>query len=499
MVYHATRQRGQVGRARGVVGAMTRSALSTPVTIAAIATGPSMGAVGIVRVSGPAVTQLIAQVCRTTLRPRQAQVCRFYNVAGQSVDHGIALFFPAPHSYTGEDVLELQGHGGIAVLQSVLHACLAQNSPESPIRLAEPGEFTKRAFLNHKLDLLQAQAVADLIEAGSQQAVRAAVASLTGGFSRAVQSLQHALTEVRMRVEACLDFPEEDDVDLLSEQAIDQRLRDLRRVLAATLQAATRGVALKQGLKIALIGPPNVGKSSLLNALAEEEVAIVTPIAGTTRDRITQEIYIEGLRVEIMDTAGIRETLDPVEQAGVARSWQAIDAADLVLFLVDVSQPRDAMSAADRMLVSAVIQRLAQGDDKDAQASGVQRRGRPLWHVHTKVDLLSELPPAADEGDFWLSAKTGVGLDRLRDALKSAAGLSGASEGDVFSARTWHVETLHRVGDCLQRAQAHLSLEELELLAEQLRLAQKLLSELTGELLPDDLLGVIFSQFCIGK
>ena len=478
---------------------MTQSSLRSSVTIAAIATGPSMGAVGIVRVSGPAVIQLIAQVCRATLRPRQAQVCRFYNVAGQPVDHGIALFFPAPHSYTGEDVLELQGHGGVAVLQSVLHACLAQNTPELPIRLAEPGEFTKRAFLNHKVDLLQAQAVADLIEAGSQQAVRAAVASLTGGFSRAVQSLQHALTEVRMRVEACLDFPEEEDVDLLSEQAIDQRLRDLRRVLAAVLQASTRGVALKQGLKIALIGPPNVGKSSLLNALAEEEVAIVTPIAGTTRDRITQEIHLEGLRVQIMDTAGIRETADPVEQEGVTRSWQAIDAADLVLLLADASQPPDAVQATDRMLVSAVAHRLALGDDKGAQASGVQGRGRPLWHVYTKVDLLSELPTPLDEGVFWISAKTGVGLDRLRNALQAVAGLSGGTEGDVFSARTWHLETLHRVGECLERAQGHLSLEELELLAEQLRLAQKLLSELTGELLPDDLLGVIFGQFCIGK
>jgi tRNA modification GTPase len=420
-------------------------------------------------------------------------------VVGQPVDHGIALFFPAPHSYTGEDVLELQGHGGVAVLQSVLHACLAQNTPELPIRLAEPGEFTKRAFLNHKVDLLQAQAVADLIEAGSQQAVRAAVASLTGGFSRAVQSLQHALTEVRMRVEACLDFPEEEDVDLLSEQAIDQRLRDLRRVLAAVLQASTRGVALKQGLKIALIGPPNVGKSSLLNALAEEEVAIVTPIAGTTRDRITQEIHLEGLRVQIMDTAGIRETADPVEQEGVTRSWQAIDAADLVLLLADASQPPDAVQATDRMLVSAVAHRLALGDDKGAQASGVQGRGRPLWHVYTKVDLLSELPTPLDEGVFWISAKTGVGLDRLRNALQAVAGLSGGTEGDVFSARTWHLETLHRVGECLERAQGHLSLEELELLAEQLRLAQKLLSELTGELLPDDLLGVIFGQFCIGK
>jgi tRNA modification GTPase len=478
---------------------MTHTEPPTTVTIAAIATGPSAGAVGIVRVSGPAVAQLITQICRCVLQPRQAQVCRFYNVAGQPVDHGIALFFPAPHSYTGEDVLELQGHGGVAVLQSVLQACLGQNSPEWPIRLAEPGEFTKRAFLNHKLDLLQAQAVADVIEAGSQQAVRAAVASLTGGFSRAVQSLQHALTGVRMRVEACLDFPEEEDVDLLSEQAIDQRLRDLTVALDAVLRASRRGLALKQGLKIALIGPPNVGKSSLLNALAEEEVAIVTPIAGTTRDRITQEIQIEGLRVQIMDTAGIRETGDLVEQEGVARSWQAIDAADLVLLLADASQTPNGLQAADRILVSAVAHRLALGDDKGAEASGVQGRGRPLWQVHTKVDLLSEVPPALDEGVFWLSAKTGVGLDRLRDALKAAAGLSVDSEGDVFSARTWHLETLHRVGECLQRAQAHLSIKELELLAEQLRLAQNLLSELTGELLPDDLLGVIFSQFCIGK
>lgn len=478
---------------------MTQYTPATSVTIAAIATGPSVGAIGIVRVSGPAVGHLIAHICRSSLRPRQAQVCRFYNAVGQPVDHGVAVFFPAPHSYTGEDVLELQGHGGVAVLQSVLQACLSRNTAEFPIRLAEPGEFTKRAFLNQKVDLLQAQAVADLIEAGSQQAVRAAVASLTGGFSRAVQSLQHALTEVRMRVEACLDFPEEEGVDLLSEQAIDRRLHDLRGVFAEVLRASTRGVALKQGLKIALIGPPNVGKSSLLNALAEEEVAIVTPIAGTTRDRIIQEVRIDGLRVQIMDTAGIRETADPVEREGVARSWQAIDAADLVLLLSDASQVSDLPEAIEHGLVSAVADRLTRGDVAGVLASGVRGASRPLWRVYTKLDLVSQ-PPAASQADaFWLSAKTGEGLDQLRDALKAAAGLSGDSGGDVFSARTWHLETLHRVGDCLERAEAHLSLAELELLAEQLRLAQTLLSELTGELLPDDLLGVIFSQFCIGK
>ncbi|MEY3669869.1 MAG: hypothetical protein RL258_1264, partial [Pseudomonadota bacterium] len=350
-----------------------------------------------------------------------------------------------------------------------------------------------------KLDLLQAQAVADLIEAGSQQAVRAAVASLTGGFSRAVASLQQALTQVRMRVEACLDFPEEEDVDLLSEQAIDQRLEALQGALVAVLNASKRGVALKQGLKIALIGPPNVGKSSLLNALAEEEVAIVTPIAGTTRDRITQEIYIEGLRVQIIDTAGIRETDDLVEQEGVARSWQAIDAADLVLLLADASLLPHGQRSADRGLESEVLARLTRGDQEAGRASGVEGQSRPLWRVYTKVDLLSGGPPARDADGFWLSAKTGLGLDRLREALRAAAGLTVDSEGDVFSARTWHLETLQRVGVCLQQAQAHLSIKELELLAEQLRLAQKLLSELTGELLPDDLLGVIFSQFCIGK
>ncbi|MFM1880061.1 MAG: hypothetical protein RLZZ344_295 [Pseudomonadota bacterium] len=478
---------------------MAQGLEKSPESIAAVATGPAAGAVGIVRISGPAVSDLVLRVCRVPVVPRQAQVCRFFGADGNPVDHGIALFFPGPKSYTGEDVLELHGHGGGAVLQLVLQACLSCSTAERPIRLAQPGEFTKRAFINQKLDLLQAQAVADLIEASSQQAVRAAVSSLTGGFSRAVQSLQRSLTDLRMRVEACLDFPEE-DIDVVSEQALDTRLGGLIEDLEAVRRASTRGLALKQGFKIALIGAPNVGKSSLLNALAEEEVAIVTPIAGTTRDRISQEINIDGLQIQVVDTAGIRITDDPVEQQGVARSWQAIDSADLVLFLIDPTAPASepVLETAEALLVE-VRRRLDLGDRADGQASGVLTRGRVLWQVFTKSDLISASPELSTEGVFWLSAKTGVGLDRLREALKVAAGLGSLADADVFSARTWQIETLQRVGACFFSAQAHLSMRELDLFAEQLRLAQNLLSELTGEMLPDDLLGVIFSQFCIGK
>lgn len=450
---------------------------------------------GIVRLSGPAVSSLIESLCRKRLRPRFATHTAFFDLHGMPVDDGIALYFVGPNSYTGEDVLELQGHGGAAVLQGVLEACLARSNAEMPIRLARPGEFTQRAFLNQKLDLLQAEAVADLIAAGSQQAVRAAMASLSGGFSQAVSEVQQGLVDLRMRLEACLDFPEE-GIDLVSEQGIANRLAVLQERLSNICAASSRGAALQRGLRVALVGPPNVGKSSLLNALAEAPVAIVTPVAGTTRDRITQEILIDGIPLQVVDTAGIRLTEDLVEQEGVARSWESIESADLVLMVCDATAqaggwPKD--------LEEQILQRMARAADREQVRSGVASDAKQrLWRVYNKRDLVSEQPLPEASG-FFVSAKTGEGLEALRRALKQMAGWGQEDRGTVFSARAWQLEVLRRCQACLLEGEQHLKVSALELLAEQLRLAQALLSELTGEFVADDLLGVIFSRFCIGK
>jgi len=464
-------------------------------TIAAIATGAGVGAVGIVRVSGSAVPGLIKAVCGRTLQPRWATHTAFCDALGQPIDDGIALYFPAPNSYTGEDVLELQGHGGAAVLQGVLQACLACSSAEQPVRLARPGEFTQRAFFNQKLDLMQAEAVADLIAAGSQQAVRAAMASLSGGFSEAVSAVQQGLIDLRMRLEACLDFPEE-DIDLVSEQGIGQKLAALQEQLQAIHAASSRGAALQKGISVALVGPPNVGKSSLLNALAQAPVAIVTPVAGTTRDRVVQELFIDGVPVQVIDTAGIRLTEDLVEREGVARSWQAIETADLVLLVSDASAHP---AVWPETLENEISQRMASAALKEQSQSGLASDpAARLWRVYNKCDLLTQ-PLQTDARGYWVSAKTGMGLEVLKEALKQAAGWGCNDGGTLFSARAWHLEVLRRCQESLSLAEEHLAASDLELLAEQLRLAQKTLSELTGEFLADDLLGVIFSQFCIGK
>lgn len=387
------------------------------------------------------------------------------------MDQGIALFFPAPHSYTGEDVLELQGHGGIAVMQLVLQRCL-----ELGARLAQPGEFTQRAFLNDKLDLAQAESVADLIDATTSQAVRSAMRSLLGEFSQAIHRLVDGLIQLRMLVEAMLDFPEE-EVDVPDITQRDRQLGMLRDELDRILNLAQQGSLLREGAHIVLVGQPNVGKSSLLNRLSGEEVALVSEIPGTTRDVIRQAIQIGGVPFHIMDTAGLRETHDAVEQMGVARTRITLQKADAILILLDASL---GMSADDRKIL-------------DELPSNI-----PRLHIFNKVDLLAQ-PAHVEEWDgeyhIYLSAKTGAGLDLLRDKLLALAGWH--QEAGVFMARERHVRALIAARDHLARAAKVVS--QAEFFAEELRLAQEHLNSITGEFTADDLLGEIFSRFCIGK
>lgn len=469
---------------------------SSTETIAAVATAAAAGAIGIVRVSGPASERIARALCGQGLTPRLATLVHFLHQDGRPIDQGLAIFFKAPHSYTGEDVLELQGHGGLAVLQMVLQACLACHRPDSPVRAALPGEFTQRAFLNDKMDLAQAQAVADLIAAQSGRAAQAALASLTGAFSREIQALQAQLIDLRLRVEACLDFPEE-DLEFIGREQVAERLQRCRDQLASIFQSAQRGQALREGLRVALVGPPNVGKSSLLNALAEEDVAIVTSVPGTTRDRLVQDLVIEGLPIRVIDTAGLRQTEDEVEQIGIERSWQAIEQADLVVLLRDAS----GQNPSDEHMEREVCERVAR---RDLQ-TGLSQRAAEVLLVFNKID---QCPSPFTQGDesstgpriLGVSAKTGEGLDALRAAFAHAAGWSqpAAQEG-VFSARSRQLDALSRADQAMSAATTHLQLQALELLAEQLRLGQQCLSEITGEYLADDLLGAIFGQFCIGK
>jgi tRNA modification GTPase len=462
-------------------------------TIVAIATATGRGAIGVVRFSGPAVPAAMRAICGELLRPRYATHCLFLDAQGDSIDDGLALYFPAPHSYTGEDVLELQGHGGPGVLALLLGRCLQLSSLTEAeglglVRQAMPGEFTQRAFMNNKIDLVQAEAVADLIEAGSERAARSALASLQGVFSARVQALLQALTDLRMRVEACLDFPEE-DIDFIAQEAVSERLADIRGQLKEIDQAASRGAVLREGLRVVLVGAPNVGKSSLLNALANEDVALVTEIEGTTRDRIIQEILMDGVPIQVIDTAGLRQTADVVEQLGMARTWTEISTAQVVLLLEDASgQVRQDQSFETEIIRQA------------ASAKAVIR-------VMNKADLIEagrSLPKEkttdpAQEDRLYISAKTGLGLDALRARLLAIAGWSGDASSGVFSARARHLHALTRVQAALDEADTHLKTQSLELLAASLRLAQDALSEITGEFTSDDLLGEIFGRFCIGK
>lgn len=445
--------------------------LPRPDSIAAIATAPGRGGIGVVRVSGHGLDTLALKLLGKKPAPRHALFSFFLDAEGQAIDQGIALFFPAPHSFTGEDVLELQGHGGPAVMQLLLQRCL-----ELGVRLAQPGEFTQRAFLNDKLDLAQAESVADLIDATSSQAARSAMRSLQGDFSRAIHQLVENLIELRMLVEAMLDFPEEEihEPDMAQRNA---RLESLTTELKKILQLAQQGSLLREGAHIVLAGRPNVGKSSLLNSLSGEEVALVSEIPGTTRDVIRQAIQIEGVPFHILDTAGLRASQDVVEQMGMARTRSTLQKADAILVLLDAATgilPDD----------SKILEDLPPGI--------------PRLFVHNKIDLAGlpeRISQSEGECHVYLSAKTGAGLALLREKLLGLAGWQ--REEGVFMARERHIRALTAAQNHLLRAAEEIA--QPEIFAEELRLAQEQLGAITGEFTADDLLGEIFSHFCIGK
>ena len=436
-------------------------------TIAAIATALGRGGIGVVRVSGKNLAPLMTNICGLVPEPRIAKFTTFRDSNGRPLDQGLLLYFPAPNSFTGEDVVEFHGHGGNAVLQLVLRRCL-----EMGARLAEPGEFTKRAFLNNKMDLAQAESVADLIDASSGEAARSAMRSLSGEFSKEIHKLVDALIRLRMLVEATLDFPEE-DTDFSELIDADNRLKSIEDHLDGVLKKSQSGAALREGLRAVLIGQPNVGKSSLINRLAGEEVSIVTSVPGTTRDSVRSLIHIEGVPIHIIDTAGLRETEDVVEKIGIERTWSVVQDAGLALLIVDATRG------------------VAQSDCRilEKLPDGLQ-----VVTVLNKVDLVDEehFPVT----DLRVSAKTGKGIDDLRRKLLEAAGLSVQGEG-VFMARERHIRALQFAQGHIGAARGHMM--ALEIFAEELRLAQGALSSITGEFTADDLLGEIFSRFCIGK
>ncbi|MGH6646275.1 tRNA uridine-5-carboxymethylaminomethyl(34) synthesis GTPase MnmE [Aquabacterium sp.] len=468
--------------------------------IVAVATAPGRGAVGIVRVSGRGLAPLARALCGRELAPRQATYGPIRDAKGEAIDHGLAIFFPGPNSFTGEDVLELQAHGGPVVLQLLLARCLeaarepvvGEDGPQRlpGLRVAEPGEFTQRAFLNDKIDLAQAEAIADLIDASTEAAARSATRSLGGAFSKEIEALRDQLINLRMLVEATLDFPEE-EIDFLEKADARGRLNRVAATLDRVLQQAKQGALLREGLQVVLAGQPNAGKSSLLNALAGAELAIVTPIAGTTRDKVSQTIQIEGVPLHLIDTAGLRaehEASDEVERIGMARSWEAIAQADAVLFLHDLTRSQEAAYA-----------------QADVDIAGKLPGSVPVIHVFNKADSVAvgNLQTLAHEPEgpvLALSAKTGDGLEALRRLLLEQAGWQAAPEG-VFIARQRHVQALRLAREHLEQARAHAAMADgaLDLLAEELRLAHNALGAITGAFTPDDLLGEIFTRFCIGK
>ena len=449
-------------------------------TIAAVATAPGRGGVGIVRVSGPLAGTISRSICNAELEPRKVRYGSFLDAHNQVLDEGIALLFRAPHSFTGEDVLELQGHGGPVILDLLLRRCL-----ELGARQARPGEFSERAFLNDKLDLAQAEAIADLIEASSEQAARNAVRSLQGEFSRHVHQLTEQLIALRIHVEAAIDFPEE-EIDFLADGEILAKLQAVRAELQQVMQKAGQGALLRDGMQVVIAGRPNAGKSSLLNVLAGHEAAIVTDIAGTTRDTLKEHVHIDGMPLHITDTAGLRQTSDQVEQIGVERALQAIDQADRILLVIDSGS-------------SEAGQPFALWPEFLEQAPPLAR----VTLIRNKIDLLGEAPTIQEFADghcsISLSAKQEQGIDLLREHLKACMGYQQTGEGS-FSARRRHLQALQQADHSLTNGYQQLVHNRAgELLAEDLRQAQQALGEITGEFSADDLLGRIFSSFCIGK
>ena len=448
--------------------------MSTSDTISALATPPGRGGVGIIRVSGPKSAEIARKILGKLPLPRQANYMDFVDEDGNVLDSGIALFFSRPNSFTGEDVLELQGHGGPVVMDMLLKCTLQLGA-----RLARPGEFSERAFLNDKIDLAQAEAIADLIEAGSEQAARGALQSLQGVFSQSIHDLVEDLTELRMYVEAAIDFPEE-EIDFLADERIGQQLNMIYSQVGEILKLAEQGALLREGMHVVLAGQPNAGKSSLLNALAGRESAIVTEIPGTTRDILREEIHIDGMPLHVIDTAGLRESEDLVEKEGIKRTWQAIEQADQILLLVD---DQKGVTAAEQDILKQFPANI------------------PVTCVHNKIDLSGNKHERIENEHgslIRLSAKRKIGIDILRDHLKAQMGYTGVGEGR-FIARRRHLDALQRGLEQLERAKEQLYLQSGELLAEDLRQTQNILGEITGKVTSDELLGRIFSSFCIGK
>jgi tRNA modification GTPase len=459
--------------------------VSAPDTIVAVASAAGRGAVGVIRVSGPRVPQIAADILGGLPAPRRARFSSFLDAQGGSVDQGLALYFPAPASYTGEHVLELQGHGGALVVDMVLKRLL-----ELGCRMARPGEFSERAFLNGKIDIAQAEAIADLIDAGTTAAARAAVRSLQGEFSAHVDDLKTRITELRAYVEAAIDFPDE-EIDFLSDKALGERLAAVFAAFDSITAAARQGALLREGLNVVIAGKPNAGKSSLLNRLAGEEVAIVTDVPGTTRDVLRQQVHLDGLPLNLADTAGLRAVADVVEAEGVRRARSEIARADRVLYVVDAGiagNDHDEDAAQNPASWAAELEQLPAGIS--------------VTLVFNKIDLIgaqARLDETADPPKVFLSARTGSGLDLLRGHLKAAAGY-GDIEFGAFSARRRHLDALSRARQHVQAAAETLSNSRaFELFAEDLRLAQHALGEITGEFTSEDLLGEIFGSFCIGK
>ena len=454
-------------------GGIAKAAPAPGDTIAAIATPPGRGGVGIIRVSGNAVPALLPELLGQSLPPRHAHLGPFLDADGEAIDHGLALYFPAPRSFTGEDVLELQAHGSPVVLDLLLRRLL-----QLGVRAARPGEFSERAFLNDKIDLAQAEAIADLIDSATEQAARSAQRSLQGEFSRRIEALVEGLIQLRLYVEASIDFTDE-DIDFLGEGAIANQLDELKQMLDAIQASARQGCLLREGMTLVIAGRPNAGKSSLLNWLTGRDTAIVTDIAGTTRDTLRETIQIDGLPLHIIDTAGLHEaSTDPVELEGMRRARAAIERADRVLLLIDDNDP-----AGSDTLLEDIPERL------------------PVTRIHNKIDLTGH-PPGLEAigGDtlIRLSLKTGAGASLLIEHLKHCVGYDHHAEG-VFTARRRHLDAIDRARAALNQASVRLGTREPELLAEELRLAQHALAEITGAFTSDDLLGRIFASFCIGK